>query len=128
MSCNFALPRQKRTCKHKAVKDGLCSLHYNKQRTTTQECFICLEMRPLTLLSCQHALCTNCIIRSASCLCPLCRKNIYPELHKDQVELVEYIQNKDKQISELNNTANTYMNWYSEIYTILVQQNHVQNA
>lgn len=51
-----------------------------------EECIICCQDKHMIILSCQHKLCLDCLIKLRQPLCPFCQKDIsdeIPDEHKN---------------------------------------------
>lgn len=77
-----AICKNKKECIYKAKKDGYCMIHYKSE---LPECSICLSNNKNNniILSCNHAFHINCLtpwLSKGHYTCPLCRKEILPEI------------------------------------------------
>lgn len=122
--CQFFMKHKGRKCGNK--KEPYCHLHSHIVSTDTineskpidivvskninLECPICYEEYTFDKVihtSCKHPICKNCLIKSGSTICCICRKNIESDIDKDTIELISFIKSKDSKIDKLDSEINT---------------------
>lgn len=95
---------------HKDSSDTNSKIIIENKLTNHIECPICYENYTADKIihtSCKHPVCKNCLIKSGSTICCICRNNIISDIDKDTLDLISFIKSKDIHIEKLDKEINS---------------------